>query len=100
MHNLWEEMLPFYIAGSLPKAEATRLERHLEHCETCSQSMSDWKLVAAAVRAEAASQMRALPPLSADVLREASRRRCCVGAGSQPDAARRRSGKPGCASSG
>lgn len=74
MHNLWEEMLPFYIAGSLPKAEATRLERHLEHCETCSQSMNDWKLVAAAVRAEAASQMRALPPLSAEVLREASRR--------------------------
>lgn len=74
MHNLWEEMLPFYIAGALPQAEARRLERHLEHCAPCSQSMNEWKLVAAAVRAEAASQMRALPALSADVLREASQR--------------------------
>lgn len=75
MHNLWEEMLPFYIAGALPKGEATRLERHLERCEICSQSLNEWKQIATAVRAEAASQMRALPPLAPEILREASEQR-------------------------
>lgn len=72
MHNQWEEMLPFYAAGTLPKAEAARLERHLSHCDACRRSLNDWRLVAAAVRAEAASQLRDLPPLSPDVMRVAA----------------------------
>ena len=72
MHNQWEEMLPFYVAGSLPKPEAKRLEYHLEHCAECSRSLNDWRLVADAVRAEAASLLRDLPPLSPEVLRAAA----------------------------
>lgn len=72
MHNQWEEMLPFYAAGTLPKAEAARLEHHLSHCDACRRSLNDWRLVAAAVRAEAASQLRDLPPLSPEVMRVAA----------------------------
>lgn len=73
MHNEWEEMLPFYVGGTLPKHETTRLENHLMHCETCQKSLGEWRAVAAAVRANAALQLRDLPPLSAEVMAEAER---------------------------
>lgn len=61
-------MLPFYIAGTLPKADTRRLEQHLATCDDCRQSLDEWRTIAAVVRSEAAGQMRALPPLSAKVL--------------------------------
>ena len=61
-------MLPFYIAGTLPKADTHRLEQHLATCDDCRQSLDEWRTIAAVVRSEAAGQMRALPPLSGRVL--------------------------------
>ncbi|MFN8452756.1 MAG: zf-HC2 domain-containing protein, partial [Anaerolineae bacterium] len=72
MHNNWEELLPFYIAGTLPKNETTRLENHLSRCDECRRSLDEWRLIADVVRADASSQMRALPPLSNHVLRLAA----------------------------
>ncbi len=72
MHNQWEEMLPFYAAGTLNKAETIRLENHLARCKECSRSLDDWRLIADAVRAEATSQLRDLPPLAPEVLRAAA----------------------------
>ncbi|MEP7291615.1 MAG: SH3 domain-containing protein [Chloroflexota bacterium] len=72
MHKTWEEMLPFYAAGSLPKADVTRLEFHLAHCNECSKSLEDWRRIAGAVRAEASSQMRDLPPLADELLQAIS----------------------------
>ncbi len=68
MHNAWEEMIPFYIAGTLPRADALRLEQHLAQCAQCRQALDEWQRIAAAVRADAASQMRGLPPLSPRVI--------------------------------
>ncbi len=64
MHNNWEDLIPFYVAGTLPKADAARLENHLASCETCRQSLDQWRAIATAVRADAASQLRDLPPLT------------------------------------
>ena len=72
MHNNWEEMLPFYIAGTLPKNDTRRLEKHLSNCEECRKSLAEWQRIAEATRAEAASQMRNLPPLSPQILSLAS----------------------------
>lgn len=72
MHSKWEELIPFYIAGTLPKADVTRLERHLSGCADCRKSLDEWLLIADVVRADAASQMRDLPPLSPQVLSIAS----------------------------
>ncbi len=72
MHNNWEELIPFYIAGTLSKAEASRLENHVAHCDDCRKSLDEWRQIASVVRADAASQMRDLPPLSARVLQVAN----------------------------
>jgi uncharacterized protein YgiM (DUF1202 family) len=74
MHNNWEEMIPFYIAGTLPKPDTSRLENHLATCDECRTSLEEWRAIATAVRSDAASQMRDLPPLSANVLNIASQR--------------------------
>ncbi|MCC6805463.1 MAG: zf-HC2 domain-containing protein, partial [Anaerolineae bacterium] len=68
MHNNWEEMLPFYIAGTLPKNDLRRLENHLAGCAECRKSLAEWQRIADAVREDAASQMRDLPPLAPRVL--------------------------------
>src|SRR4051812_19117902 len=72
MHNNWEELLPFYIAGTLSKPEAARLENHLAGCEECRKSLEEWRAIASVVRADAASQLSVLPPLSPQVLRLAA----------------------------
>jgi uncharacterized protein YraI len=64
MHENWQELIPFYIAGSLPKAEAQKLERHLSKCIYCRQALDDWRTIGRVVRAEAESWGLDLPPLS------------------------------------
>lgn len=65
MHSQqWEELIPFYVAQTLSRREQQALERHLATCETCRRAVADWRKIGSAVRAEAASQLRDLPPLS------------------------------------
>ncbi|MDX2162709.1 MAG: SH3 domain-containing protein [bacterium] len=65
MHNRqWEAQIPFYVAGTLTSREARAVEQHLIGCETCRAALRDWQAIASAVRTEAASHMRDLPPLS------------------------------------
>ncbi len=72
MHSDWEELIPFYVAGTLPKADTSRFESHLAQCADCRKSLKAWQALADAVRAHAAAQMRDLPPLSAQVLQTAA----------------------------
>lgn len=67
MHNQWEELIPFYIASTLPIRQARALESHLASCETCRQSVEQWRAIAGAVKEEATAQSRGLPPLSPQV---------------------------------
>ena len=71
MHDPWEDMIPFYIAGTLEKPDSVRLENHLGRCPECRKSLAEWREIADIVRADAARQMRALPPLSHQVLHAA-----------------------------
>lgn len=73
MHNDWEELIPFYVAGSLPRAETVHLESHLARCERCRASVEEWRAIASVVRADAAAQLRDLPPLSRRVVQTAAR---------------------------
>ncbi len=73
MPDVWEEQIPFYVAGTLTKAEATRLERHLVGCAECRRDLDEWQRIASAVRADAASQLRGLPPLAPRVIATANR---------------------------
>jgi hypothetical protein len=67
MHNQWEELIPFYIANTLPPKQARALESHLASCEMCRQSVEQWRAIAGAVKEEATSQARGLPPLSPQI---------------------------------
>lgn len=75
MHKQWEDLIPFYIAQTLPRQEAAALEQHLAGCDVCRRSMDEWRAIATAVRTQAASQLRDLPPLMLPLSRAASGRR-------------------------
>ncbi len=64
MHNPWEELIPFYIANTLPPRQTRALESHLATCELCRQSVEQWRAIAGAVREEATRQASGLPLLS------------------------------------
>lgn len=68
MHKQWEDLIPFYVAGTLSPKEATALENHLAQCEECRQQFTEWRSIAAAVWQSASSEARGLPPLSQHVL--------------------------------
>ncbi len=63
-HKSWEDLIPFYVAQTLPLSDAAALERHLAHCPDCRQSVDEWRAIAATVRAEANRRASRLPPLS------------------------------------
>lgn len=63
-HADFEELLPFYAAGTLPADTASRLERHLMACNRCQQELAEWQAIGNAVRREAARWSASLPPLT------------------------------------
>lgn len=62
MCKRYEDQLPFYVAGTLPPATTSAIERHLQHCASCRQALADWRLIAR--RVQSASNRRALGPPS------------------------------------
>ncbi|HYN87866.1 MAG TPA: zf-HC2 domain-containing protein, partial [Ardenticatenaceae bacterium] len=61
MHAEWQSQLPFYVAGTLSDSARRAVESHLDGCQTCRVELREWRVVAAAVRAEAAARATALP---------------------------------------
>jgi hypothetical protein len=70
MHDVWQERIAYYVAGTLPPDETRALEQHLSQCASCRQAVAEWQAIASAVRAEAGQWSRRLPPLSAEVRAE------------------------------
>lgn len=64
MHEQWLDLIPFYVAGSLPQDQRRALEQHLRTCETCRREVREWDLIAGIVRQDADLYARHLPPLS------------------------------------
>ena len=53
MHNKsWQDLIPFYVAGTLPADTAAALEAHLTGCTQCQQAVETWQHIAALVRAD------------------------------------------------
>lgn len=74
MHKQWPELLPFYVAGALSAADRIAVDAHLAECAACREAVEEWRIVAGAVRAEAAARASELPPLW-PVVRTSLRRR-------------------------
>lgn len=65
MHEIWQELLPFYAAGQLGPQENALFEAHLALCAECQRELKDWRLFSEAVQAEARERVTGdLPPLS------------------------------------
>lgn len=63
MHPEWENLLPFYVNGTLSAVEKGQLENHLLDCENCQAALEDWKDIAAAAQSRAQHTAVVLPPL-------------------------------------
>lgn len=66
-HEDWESLIPFYIADTLTGAEQREFEAHLSTCQDCRIEIEEWAVIGSAVRAQAETWGRGLPPLSATV---------------------------------
>jgi hypothetical protein len=51
-HQTFEEMLPEYVAGSLPLDEARAFETHLLECDACQADLAFWREVSGGVAAQ------------------------------------------------
>ncbi len=69
MHKDWQDLIPFYAAGTLPGLSAAALEQHLIECTACRRALEEWHLIAGVVRAEAETWSMDLPALSPQVRR-------------------------------
>lgn len=49
MHKLWQDQLPFYVAGTLAPYERAAVEQHLAECDTCRAEVAMWQTAAAAL---------------------------------------------------
>ena len=67
MHEQWRDLVPFYVAGTLPAGDRAAVEEHLAECAECREVLREWRLVAAAAQSETSERAIELPPLSAAV---------------------------------
>lgn len=58
MHKEWQQQLPYYIAGHLPKDAAAALEHHLASCAECRTALRQWQMIADVVRDDVADRVR------------------------------------------
>jgi hypothetical protein len=66
-HKRWQDLLPFYAAGTLSDPDVIALERHLADCKACRKTLDEWHSVAGIVRSEADGWAQVAPPLSSQV---------------------------------
>ena len=66
-HKRWQNLLPYYAAGTLAHPDMIALERHLTGCRACRKTLEEWHSVTGIVRVEADAWAQAAPPLSPDV---------------------------------
>jgi len=66
-HKHWQNLLPFYAAGTLSQPDHLALERHLATCAACRKTLDEWRSIAGIVRAEVDAWAQAAPPLAPQV---------------------------------
>lgn len=67
MHKRFEELIPFYIAQTLPEADRRAVEAYLAQSKEARQTLAEWQAIANAVYDDAAKKAVGLPPLSPQV---------------------------------
>lgn len=63
-HQTWEALMPFYLARTLPEAQARALAAHLMTCDDCREALEEWGAIANATHHLATERASQLPPLS------------------------------------
>jgi hypothetical protein len=73
-HQHAQDLLPFYVAQTLPADDQRAIEAHIAHCERCQQDIREWRSIASATWSKADAAARQLPPLSQEVYNRLSYR--------------------------
>lgn len=68
MHKKFEDLIPFYVAQTLPDDERRAVETYLAQSKEAQQEVADWHAIASVVYEDAARHAVGLPPLSPKVL--------------------------------
>lgn len=84
-HKDWQDLIPFYIAKTLPLEQQHSFEQHLATCSTCTQEIEEWRKIAVAVWQEADSAAQHVTPLSQDVYNQLSTHDRLPAAGQNPN---------------
>lgn len=73
MHKQWVDLIPYYVAGTVPRSKAAAFEQHLTGCEKCRRALDEWRAAAETVRAEAQTWANQTPALSMAVRAQLAR---------------------------
>lgn len=74
MQDKWQDLIPYYIAGSLPDEDKRALEAYLRDCGApCEHELADWRQIASGTWQVAQAAVQTLPPLSARVRAEVAK---------------------------
>ncbi len=61
MRDYWEDLIPFYVAGTLSSQEMQGFEQHLSTCQRCQEALATWTLIGNTV-VDQGSRWGANPP--------------------------------------
>ncbi len=67
MHKKWQDLIPYYVARTLPRAREVALEKHLAGCVTCRHAVEEWQRVAGIVQHDAQTWARQAVPLDPQI---------------------------------
>lgn len=74
MQEKWKDLIPFYVAGTLPENQKKSLEAYIAQCgEPCMDEVEEWRMIASATWQTASDLGTDLPPLSQAIRAEVAR---------------------------
>lgn len=74
-HQQWQDLIPFYVAQTLPPEQARAFEQYTAQCGIrCQREIEAWRSIAAAVWLETDASARPLPALSPEFYQRLSQR--------------------------
>jgi len=74
MQDKWKDLIPFYVAGTLPDNQKQALEAYLAQCgDPCFDEVEEWRTIASATWQNANDRVGDLPPLSQAIRTEVAK---------------------------
>lgn len=79
MEHNWYDLIPFYVARTLPQDTMQAFEMALTHDDTLRREVQEWRIIASAVWLDTDVVAKQLPPLKPDIYEKLAYRRPLAG---------------------